>query len=136
MIVTLPNVEKLVSIFLQADADVQALVEQRTYTAIPSNATYPLVRVNQYDEINVTQEPLWVVNAVLQVEAFGGSNTDAVNIARTVQAVLADRLIGVHDDGVVTGVRCSGLRNDPDREFSPWKPRRIFRCQVTAHPRP
>jgi hypothetical protein len=131
----LPNLERLVSTFLQADVAMLASpAGGRTYTALPSSPQWPLVRVNQYDEINVTSDPLWVVSGILQIEAWGGSNDEAVSVARVAQAALAARLVGVHGDGVVTAVRLSGLRNEPDREFSPAKPRRLFRVAVTAHP--
>lgn len=132
--VLLPNVEKLVSSFLQADFDMVILVEGRVYTAIPNTPTFPLVRVTQFDDVKVTQRPLWVAQFILQIEAWGGSNYDAWRIAATTQSVLAERLEGVHSDGTVCGITFGSLRNSPDVSFSPAKPRRLFTAQITAHP--
>jgi hypothetical protein len=135
-VVLLPNVEGLVSTFLQDDPDQQLVTGDRCYTALPKDKTYPLLRVTQIDDQKVTQRPLWVVTTLLQVEAWGDNQWDAWRAAATAQSVLAARLEGVHSRGVVTGVRFSGLRNVPDPDFTPAKPRRIFTCQVTAHPLP
>lgn len=136
--VMLPNVEKLVSTFLQTDTDMIAVgtpaLAGRVYTAIPNSPTFPLVRVTQFDDIKITQRPLWVVQVNLQIEAWGGSNYDAWHIAATAQSVLAERLVGVHTDGVVCGVQFGSLRNAPDTDYQPAKPRRIFTAQITAHP--
>lgn len=132
----LPNIEALVSTFLQDDTDMVAVIDGRCYTVIPDDKTFPLVRVTQFDDIKVTQHPQWVVTSILQIEAWGDTQWDAWRTAATAQAVLAARLEGVHSRGVVTGVRFGGMRNVPDPDFSPAKPRRLFTTQVTAHPLP
>lgn len=130
----LPNVEALVSTFLQDDVDTIPLIDGRCYTSIPADKTYPLMRVTQFDDEKVTQRPLWVVKVTLQVEAWGGSNHDAWLVAATAQGALAARLPGVHSRGVVTDVKFGGMRNVPDTDFTPAKPRRVFTARVTAHP--
>jgi hypothetical protein len=132
----LPNVESLVSVFLAADPDMAAITGNRWYTDIPTAKTYPLGRVTLAADTKVTQRPLWLVTAVLQIETWGGSQWDATIAALTAQAVLAERLEGIHERGIVTGVRFGPMRNVPDTEFTPAKPRRIFTAQVTAHPTP
>lgn len=144
-VVILPDVESLVSVFLQHDPDVQAAVGTfvsdgaplaRVYTALPKDVAFPVVRVTLIDETKMTQRPLWVVTAMLQLEAWGNTQWDATRALRTVQGVLAARVTGVHSRGIVTGVRFGGMRNVPDPEFAPAKPRRIVVAQVTAHPAP
>lgn len=132
----LPNLEGLVSIFLQHDADMAAITGDRWYTVIPADKTYPLGRVTLIGDTKVTQRPLWVVTGLLQLETWGATQWDATRAALTAQAVLAERLEGVHDYGVINGVRFGPMRNVPDPEFSPAKPRRILTVQVTAHPAP
>lgn len=142
-VVILPDVESLVSTFLQRDPDVKAKVGTftsgadqlaRVYTALPEAPVFPAVRVTLIDETKVTDNPLWVVTAFLQIEAWGGSQWEASEALRTVQGVMAARLKGVHTRGTVSGVRFGGMRNVPDPDYAPAKPRRIVTAQVTAHP--
>jgi hypothetical protein len=135
-LVMLPNVEALVSAFLRDQAEVTALVDDRVYTALPKGVEFPAVRVVQYDDVKHTRRPLWVVHALLQIDCWGGSKHDAWQTAATVQGVLAARLAGVHDLGVVTGVDVGGLADTPDQDFEPAKPRWTFTATVFAHPNP
>lgn len=133
-VVILPELEGLVAIFLQNDPTISAELDGRVYTSVPADKVWPLARVVLVDDVKVTQRPLWLVTASMQIDVWGGSNWDATRIARTMQGVLAARLVGVHDRGVVTGVSFGAMRNAPDPEFTPAKPRRIFTVNVTAHP--
>lgn len=130
----LPQLEALVSTFLQTDADMVPLINGRCWTILPDIKEYPIMRVRQFDDIHITQRPLWLVTAVLQIEAWADTDYAAWEAASTAMGVLAARLEGVHSRGVVTGVRFGGMRNAPDPEFKKAKPRRIFTAQVTGHP--
>lgn len=130
----LPNVEAIVSTFLQAQPEMIALIGTRTYTAIPGNATYPLCRVTQFDDVKVTHRPLWVVRASVQIEGFGGSKAEALNIVSTAEACIAERLEGAHAGGVVTGITWGSKRDLPDSTFSPAKPRWLTTAYITVHP--
>lgn len=135
MTVTLmPNMEALVSAFLRAQSEITALCGDRVYTAVPGNATYPLVRVTQFDDVKVTQRPLWVVRTSVQVEAYGGSKADAFGLASTAQSCIAERIEGVHTGGTVAGVTFGSLRDLPDDSFDPAKPRFLFSAYIIAHP--
>lgn len=133
-LILLPNTEKLVALFLQTDADMITLVAGRVYSSLPANAVFPLVRVTQFDDAKVTVRPLWVARSSLQIEAWGGSNFEAWRIANTAQSVLAERLEGIHTDGIVVGVEIGSMRNAPDTAYNPPKPRRLFTAAVTVHP--
>jgi hypothetical protein len=134
MVTPLPNTEALVSAFLRSHDDVDALVGDRVYTALPKDVTYPAVRVTQYYSQHVTQRPLWVVRNLLQVDCWGGSKIDAWRLASTVQAAMAEDLEGDHDHGVVCGVTFDGMVDQPDQDHEPARPRFFFTCAVTAHP--
>jgi hypothetical protein len=128
-----PNVEALVSAFLREQAEVTALVGDRVYTSLPKNVEWPAVRVVVIDELP-TGSPLWLVGAIVQVDAWGGSKADAWRIANTCRAVMDRRLAGAHPEGVVSGVTPGGLIDQPDEDFEPAKPRWLFTSTVHAHP--
>lgn len=135
MTVTLsPNVEALVSAFLRSRSEMTALIAQRVYTALPADVVYPAVRVTQLDDIPVTTRPLHLVSALVQVEAWGGSKSEAWNAAATARALLDELVEGVHTQGVVTGTRVGSLRDEPDITFTPAKPRWLFTCELFCHP--
>lgn len=133
-VVLLPEVEGLVRTFLEGRTEMVALVGSRVYTALPKDVVFPAVRVTQFDDIKITQRPLWVVRSSMQVEAWGGTKAQAFTAAATAQACLADGLEGVHVRGVVTGVTFGAMRDLPDVAYSPAKPRWLFTAYVTSHP--
>jgi hypothetical protein len=137
----LPNVEAMVSTFLQEHPSIVALAEDayfpghsRTYTVIPKDPTWPLLRVAQYDDEPAGQRPLHHVAYFLQIDGFGGTKAQAWTLASTARAALAADLPGTHADGVVTGVDTRGLSDAPDDTYSPAKPRWMFTAVVYAHP--
>lgn len=131
----LPNLEAIVSAFLRQQPEITALIGDRVYTAIPGGAVYPLVRVNQFDDVKVTQRPLRVVRGSIQIEAWGGSKVEAYLILSTAVACLSGRLEGVQPGGeVVSNVDFGGMRDVPDTNFSPAKPRWLTSAYITAHP--
>lgn len=134
-VVLLPNVEALVSDFLRDQTEVTALVGQRIYTAIPSGPTFPLIRVNQFYSLNITNRPMWLVANQVQLEAFGGSKVEAFNALNAAMGVMAARLTNyVSSFGTVTGVNFSGTRDQPDDTYTPAKPRWLTIATVFAHP--
>lgn len=132
----LPNIEGLVNAFLQSQPDMTAIIGTRAVTCVPRNPTFPLIRTTQFDDVKVTQRPLWVATFSLQFDCWADNDYDAWRTATTAQAVLASGLEGVHSRGVVNGVTFGGLRNVPDVDYDPAKPRRIFTAYITAHPLP
>lgn len=128
-----PNVEALVSAFLREQTEVIALLGDRVYTSLPKNPEWPAARVVVIDEAPAGS-PLWLVGAVIQVDAWGGTKADAWRIANTCRAAIDRRLVGAHPEGVVTGVTLGGLLDEPDEDFTPAKPRWLFTSTVHAHP--
>jgi hypothetical protein len=129
-----PNIEALVSAFLRDQPEISDDVGDRVYTAIPEKPTYPLVRVTLLDSAMHTG-PAWGGDYFVQIEAFGGSKGDAQRIASMCLAVMSARLVGVHDLGVVFGVHSSGMRDQPDEDRTPAKPRFLFTSTIGARPR-
>ena len=128
-----PDVTALVSQYLRSRSELTDMVGQRVYTVIPNNPTWPLVRLTQFDSIDYTVA--WLDGAVVQVDAFGGGIDMASDIGRTARALLHE-MYGTHDEGVVTGVRTSGWRYQPDATFDPAKPCYLFTAVIAAHPLP
>lgn len=129
----IPDVEALVSQYLRDQSEVAALVDTRVYSIIPNTPTYPLVRVSQFDSTDLTVG--WLDGAALQIDAYADWKAAASDVGRTARAVLHN-IIGSHDEGVVTGVRTSGWRYEPDRSFPTAKPRFVFVTNLAVHPHP
>jgi len=96
-----PNMEALVSAFLRNQDELAADVADRVYTAIPKDATYPLVRVTQLLD-TPAGAPLYSVAYELQVEAFGGSAAGTQDISGAYSA-WTNSFTGVDSVGWATG---------------------------------
>lgn len=138
----LPDAELLAVNALRADGDLDVLVDGRVYTAIPANATFPLIRVIRIGGVPVIRQHLDV--ARLQVDAWAGRLDDpataatAKGTARRVAAAAQAALhaaIGSHAEGVVTGVEDDlGLSWQPDPEEN--RARYLFGLAMYLHPNP
>lgn len=133
-VVLLPNLEALVSDFLRDQAEIVALVGDRVYTALPSGVQFPAMRVTQFYSLPLMNRPLWLTGGQLQIEAWGGTKGQAFGAVTTAMGVMAARLTGVHAFGCVTGVDFAGLRDQPDENYEPAKPRWLCTATVYAHP--
>lgn len=137
MTVILPvDVERLLSHWLRLQIELTSLdCGQRIYTEIPTNPTFPLVRVTRFGGSPVLSRPLYLDAALVQFDVWGGSKHTAWKIAETSRALLAARLAGdSHGEGVVTGITFGELRWLPDRDYTPARPRYLFDATVFAHP--
>ncbi len=129
-----PNMEALVSAFLRDQPEMTDLVADRIYTAIPKDATYPLVRVVQLLD-TPAGAPLYSVAFEMQVESFGGSKAQAWRIASTARALIDARLLGDYPGfGVVNGSTPGALLDLPDEDFTPAKPRWLFSSTIYGRP--
>lgn len=138
----LPDAELIAVDILRASSDLDSLVNNRVYTAIPSEATYPLVRVIRIGGLPTIRQHLDV--ARLQVEAWAGILDDpavattAKGTARQVAVVAQAALhaaIGTHDAGVVTAVEDDlGLSWQPDPDTD--RARYLFGVSLHTHPKP
>lgn len=138
-ITLLPDAEQLVVQFLLAQPEVLAFFPEaphdRVYSILPTDSVaWPLVRVTRFGGAPVTSPRQRLDRASLQIEAFGGAKKIAHNLARTCQAVLADRLPGAHTAGFVTGVQFGAFADVPDSDFEPARMRWLFACDVYTHP--
>lgn len=131
-----PNMEALISAFLRDQPEIVDDVDDRVYTAIPKPSAptvYPCVRVTQLlDQPNGA--PLWAVAFMIQIEAFGGSKSDAWRIASNCRAVIDGRLFGQYPLGVVNGSIPGSLLDLPDEDFEPAKPRWLFTSTIYGRP--
>ena len=132
-----PNLEALVSFFLQGQDEVLDYVPtERIVTDLTGIKTWPAIRVVQFFDDAVTNRPLWLVRAQIQVEVFGSDRGkhEAFLVAAVCRAVMDARLVGVHSRGVVTDVSTFGMQDAPDQPSG--RPRWLFTAQVTGHPLP
>jgi hypothetical protein len=131
----LPDVERLVSNFLRANARVSALVGERVYTVFPAKVgNAPLALVQRVGGDPPLSVPLVVDSAQLQVDAYGGPKAAAFELAATIRAELARLEDEVRPEGSVSAVRFASLRWLPDETFSPPRPRYLFDVTLTVRP--
>jgi len=136
-----PNMEALLSQFLRDQPELEELVDDRVYTVIPKRAStseagaqYPLVRVTQLLDTPIGS-PLWAVAYDMQIDAWGGSKSDAWRIAATCRSLIDARFSGEYEGfGVVNGSTPGSLFDLPDEDFKPAKPRWIFSSTIFARP--
>lgn len=128
----LPDVEKMV-IAWALDNDSVNTVSDRIYSSIPANPAFPLIRLFRIGGVP-TSRLLWLDEALLQVDVYGGAKATARLVAETMRAHMAAGLVGQHQDGVVTAVEVGGLVWLPDESYDPAKPRYTFDVTVTYHP--
>lgn len=131
----LPNAEALLVDFLRDQAEVTALCSQRIYTVLPNeHDTWPAVRVTRLGGRTITHVPLWLDAPFLQVDVWGGPKATAFTLTETIRAVIAERLAGVHDHGVVTKAEFGGVAFLPDQTWEPARPRYSLDLTLYTHP--
>lgn len=128
----LPNIEAIVVDFLLATPEVNT-IDDRIVTVVPARPVFPLIRVTRIGG-NPTSRLLWLDQATLQVDVWGGPKNTARDIAETARAHLSASLPGPHDGGAVTAVEVGGLTWLPDESYDPAKPRYSFDLAVYYHP--
>lgn len=127
------DVERLMSEWLRAQAEIEALVGDRVYTAIPKDPVFPLIRLTLIDERTVFPRPRYLTSSLIQVDCYGGPKVVAREIADAVCDRLSEDFVGSHAAGVVTAVEAS-MRYLPDGTYEPAKPR--YPVDVTVHSHP
>lgn len=139
---TMVDVEALVSYYLRAQSEVAAICGQRVYTAIPSNPTFPLVRLHRIGGVPPMSRPLHMDRAHLQIDVWGGPKAtalDLVDVVRTELSKLVDEA-AVQPLGVVCGVKFGPLAFMPDdtvpTEGGKARPRYTQDVTVTVRPAP
>lgn len=128
------DVERLISAWLRARPEVAAIVDDRVYTEIPNNAVFPFMRVTLIGGRPVYSRPLFLDEALMQIDAFGGPKVIARQLIDLTRAALAADFLGVHAGvGVVTSVTFGELAYVPDDTWEPPKPRYAATASVYTH---
>lgn len=134
-LVILPNMEAVLSEFYRDQPEIEDLIGDRVYTAIPKGAgAAPLIRVTLIGDEKVTSRPLWIFRAQMQTEAYGGTKAQAHELARLAEGTLHARAIGVLPGAVIVGVDGGQMIDLPDEEYEPARPRFLFTSTITARP--
>jgi hypothetical protein len=133
-LILMPDVERLLSAWLREQIELTDLTDDRIYTSVPSRPEFPLLRVYRLGGIPLLDQPLWIDDAFMQFDAWGGPKATAWEIAETTRALLASRFVGVHPEGIVANVKLGELRYEPDAEYTPAKPRYLFTATIRVHP--
>ena len=145
-LVTLPYVARLTVAFLIAQPEVFDLVGNAVYTDVPSEPTFPLVRVVQLPGRIISSGSIyWLEETIIQVDTWGPGGNDrlaAHTLAETCRAVMAQRFTGPQDfmlgsttvSAVVTGLDCGGIADSSDTAYQPARPHSRFDAVIAAHP--
>jgi hypothetical protein len=122
------DTELLVSSWLRSNG------ADRTYVdTIPDDPVWPLVRLTLIDATpsrRTTAE--WLEKHWLQVDVYGDTKVQAVDLKNQVITALRN-ILGVHTDGVVTGVDLT-WRSLADVSYRPPRPRYIVSAHLSVHP--
>lgn len=130
------DVERLLSGWLRQRSEVTDLVGSRVYTEIPRQVTAdPFVRITQIGGVPVWSVPLWLDEAVVQLDFYGGPKVVARQLLDAARDLLAGPFLGVHDAGVVTSVRFGETSYLPDDTYEPPRPRWLSTVSIYTHPR-
>lgn len=129
------DVERLASAWLRARDDVAAIVEDRVVTDTPNRAVFPFLRLTLLGGSPVFSQPLYLDEAFIQFDAFGGPKVVARQLIDVVRHALADDFAGFHEGiGTVTSVRFGELAYVPDDLYDPPKPRYVATASIFTHP--
>lgn len=128
----LPDVERLLTTFLRAQSEVSSLAGSRVGTE--AFTTFPFVRVRRVGGFPALSRPLQVDRPLVQIEGYAETKGAARLLTETCRAVIAERIVGTHATGVVSGATFGALLWLPDEDFTPPKPRYIADCTLTLHP--
>lgn len=135
----LVDVEALLANFLRAQEEVTALVADRVWTDLPNSRSFPLVLLQRIGgSMAINRPAAYLDRSVVQLDSYGGTHKQAFTVMATCCAVLSDRLVGPHPEGVVTGVQVDGIGYLPDPESDDEaghaRPRFNTTVTVLTHP--
>ena len=129
------DVERLASSWLRARPEVAAIVADRVVTETPNRAVFPFLRLTLIGGSPVYSQPLWLDEAMLQIDAFGGPKVQARLLIDVVRDALAADFLGSHPGiGVVSSVNFAELSYIPDDLWEPPKPRYAATVSIYTHP--
>jgi hypothetical protein len=131
----MPDVERMVVLYLRASSDVQALISQRVATELPASPTWPMATVTLIS--GEERLRLQLDAQRIQVDAWGGTKAQANLLIRTLRAVLLQMPSVTHDAGIVSMVHTLvGPQWLPDDTVNPARPRYLADFEIVVHPLP
>jgi Protein of unknown function (DUF3168) len=129
------DVERLMSAWLRARPEITAIVDDRVVTETPNRVVFPFLRISQIGGAPTWSQPLWLDEAVIQLDAFGGPKVQARALIDAARAALSEDFLGSHAGvGVVTCVTFGDLSYIPDDLWEPPKPRYAATASIYTHP--
>lgn len=129
------DVERLLSAWLRARPEIAAIVGDRVVTTVPNRAVFPFLKITQLAGEPVFSQPLYLDEAYLQLDAYGGPKVQARELIDLVRHAMSEEFLGLHDGvGVVTSVRFGDLSYIPDDGYDPAVPRYLAMASVYTHP--
>jgi hypothetical protein len=130
----LPDVEALLSKFLRDQDEIDDAIAKRVYTVLPERPTFPLVLLTRVAGVPVVGRPLVVDRPRIQIDSYGGGRAAALANLELVRRLIAERLVGKHDGGVVAGYTFGNLSWLPDNTVTPSRPRFVADVELTVRP--
>lgn len=128
----LPDIETLVVHHLQADEALRgAGLRQVAGPDPPANPKYPLAHVVRFG--GVAPIPFWLDGALVEVNLWAAHGTTGLRLLGAKVFVSLQKLVGVHAEGIVTGVEEVGGRAFL-RDGASQRPRFRIGIRVFAHP--
>lgn len=129
------DVERLLSGWLRNRPEIAAIVGDRVVTTVPNRAVFPFLKITQLAGEPVFSQPLYLDEAYLQLDAYGGPKVQARELIDLVRHAMSEEFLGLHDGvGVVTSVRFGDLSYIPDDGYDPAVPRYLAMASVYTHP--
>jgi hypothetical protein len=129
-----PDAERLVSAYLRAAPELEPLVADRIYTAMPARiGAEPFLLIQRIGGSPPFPRPLVLDEALLQLDAYGGTKRQAWTVGETV-AQLLGLLPGSYEEEVVSGIEVGELRWTPDETWKPPRPRYLLDASVFVKP--
>jgi hypothetical protein len=93
------------------------------------------MRVSLIGGSPIYSRPLFLDEAVIQIDAFGGPKVVARQLIDLTRAAMSEEFLGAHPGvGVVTSVTFAELAYVPDDTWEPPKPRYAATASVYTHP--
>lgn len=129
------DVERLLSSWLRARPEITAIVDDRVVTVVPNRAVFPFVKITQIAGAPVYSQPLFLDEAYLQIDCYGGPKVQARQLIDLIRHAMSEEFLGLHAGvGVVTSVRFGDLSYIPDDGYDPAVPRFLAMASVYTHP--
>ena len=137
-LVILPDTARMVVEFLLNQTEVTDLCDERVWTDLPTDPTFPAVRVTRLGG-SPNPGPYWLETSLHQIDVFGSGRHATSRLAETCRSALVLRLPGIATIGadrfVVTRASVGGITEGSGR-YRPGQPDARFDLSVTAHPAP